>query len=110
MNSAKALHLILVTAPDAGAGRKLAGAILEARLAACVNIIPGLESHYWWQGKLDRSDEVLLLIKTTKAKLKALQKFVLKKHPYDTPEFVAIPASLVAEKYMAWVRESVKGA
>jgi periplasmic divalent cation tolerance protein len=104
------LHVVLVTAPDADVGRKLARAILQARLAACVNIIPGLESHYWWQGKLDTSAEVLLLIKTTKAKLKALQKLVLANHPYDTPEFVAFPASMVADKYMAWVRDSVRGA
>jgi periplasmic divalent cation tolerance protein len=104
------LELVLVTAPDAEVGRKLASAILEARLAACVNLVPGIESHYWWQGKIDQSAEVLLIIKTTKARLKALQKLVLKKHPYDTPEFVAIPATMVAEKYLAWVRESVKPA
>jgi periplasmic divalent cation tolerance protein len=104
------LHIVLVTAPDLDVARQLASAILKARAAACVNIIPGLESHYWWQGKLDRSSEVLLLIKTSKAKLKALQKLVLEKHPYDTPEFVAFPASMVAEKYLAWVHESVKSA
>jgi periplasmic divalent cation tolerance protein len=102
------LCVVLVTAPDADLARKLAGAILDARLAACVNIVPGLESHYWWEGKIDRSAELLLLIKTTKAKLKALQKLILEKHPYDTPEFVAIPASAVAEKYLAWVCDSVK--
>ncbi len=104
------LQLVFVTAPDADVGRKLAHGILQSRLAACVNIIPGLESHYWWQGKLDQSGEVLLLIKTTKAKLKRLQKLVLEQHPYDTPEFVAFLASTVEEKYMAWVRESVKDA
>ena len=104
------LCVVLVTAPDAEVGRKLAAAILEARAAACVNIVTGLESHYWWQGKIDRSAEVLLLIKTTKAKLKALQKLVLERHPYDTPEFVVIPASAVAQKYLAWVRDSVKPA
>ena len=104
------LQLILVTAPDADVGRKLAHTILEAHLAACVNIIPGVESHYWWQGKLDQSAEVLLLIKTTKGKLKALQKLVLEEHPYDTPEFVAFPATMVAKKYMAWLRDSVKDA
>ena len=99
-----------MTAPDAAVARQLAGAILEARVAACVNIIPGLESHYWWDGKLDQSSEVLLLIKTTKRQLKALQNLVLENHPYDTPEFVAFPASTVAEKYLAWIRESVKPA
>jgi len=104
------LHIILVTAPDAEVGRNLAKAILKARLAACVNIVPGIESHYWWEGKIDQSAEVLLLIKTTKGRLKALQKLVIEKHPYDTPEFVAIPATMVAEKYLLWVRESVKPA
>ena len=104
------LFVVLVTAPDANVARELAGAVLKARLAACVNIVSGLESHYWWEGKIDQSAEVLLLIKTTKPKLKALQKLVLEKHPYDTPEFVAIPASMVSEKYMAWVRDSVKPA
>ena len=104
------LHIVLVTAPDADAGRKLAGAILEARAAACVNIVPGLESHYWWQGKIDQSSEVLLLIKTTKPKLKALEKVIRENNPYETPEFVAIPASLVAKKYLAWVCDSVQPA
>ena len=106
----KTLHLIFVTAPDAEVARTLARAILEARLAACVNIIPSLESHYWWQGKLDQSAEVLMVIKTTKAKLKALENLVMEGHPYDTPEFVAFPASSVSKKYMAWVRASVKDA
>jgi len=105
-----ALHIVLVTAPDADVGRKLAAAILNVRAAACVNIVPGLESHYWWEGKIDQSSEVLLLIKTTKAKLKALEKVVRKNHPYDTPEFIAIPANLVSKKYLAWVCDSVKPA
>ena len=102
------LHLVLVTAPNAEVGRELAGEILKGRLAACVNIIPALESHYWWEGKLDKSPEVLLLIKTTKKHLKALEKLVSHKHPYDTPEFVAFQAAMVGSKYMAWVRDSVK--
>ena len=102
------LHVVLVTAPDSGVARALAGEILQARLAACVNIVSGVESHYWWEGKLDKANEVLLLIKTTKEKLEALQELVLAKHPYDTPEFVAFPATEVAKKYLAWVHDSVK--
>jgi periplasmic divalent cation tolerance protein len=104
------LHLVLVTAPDVEVGRKLAAAVLNARVAACVNIVRGLESHYWWQGKIDQSSEVLLLIKTTTAKLKALEKVVRENHPYDTPEFVAIPASLVAKNYLAWVCDTLRRA
>lgn len=106
----RSLHLVLVTAPDAGVGRKLARVILRTRLAACVNIIPRIESHYWWQGKIDRSSEVLLFIKTTRAKLKALERVIQENHPYDTPEFVAMPATLAAKKYLDWVCESVKPA
>lgn len=102
------LHLVLVTAPDADTGRNLARAILESRVAACVNIIPQIESHFRWQGKLEQSAEVLMIIKTTKAQLNNLQKLVLKHHPYDTPEFVAFPASMVAKKYLAWVHDGVK--
>jgi periplasmic divalent cation tolerance protein len=104
------LHIVLVTGPTLEKARELAGAILQSRAAACVNIIPGLESHYWWDGELKQDPEVLLLIKTTEAKLKELQKVVLENHPYDTPEFVAFPASVVADKYMTWVRDSVKSA
>jgi periplasmic divalent cation tolerance protein len=104
------LHIVLVTAPDADVGRKLAAAILNVRAGACVSIVPGLESHYWWEGKIDHSSEVLLLIKTTKAKLKALEKVVRENHPYDTPEFVAIAANIVSKKYLEWVCDSVKRA
>ena len=111
MTPSKSLYLIFVTAPDAETARTLTTAILEARLGACVNIIcQKIESHYRWKGKIERSPEVLMLIKTTKAKLKPLEKIILQKHPYDTPEFVAFPASVVAKKYLTWVHESVKSA
>ena len=104
------LYLIFVTAPDADTARKLARAVLEARLAACVNIVPAIESHYWWEGKIDQSAEVLMVIKTTKPKLKPLEELILQNHPYDTAEFVAFPASVVTQKYLTWVQESVKPA
>ncbi len=63
------LRMAFVTAPDADTARRLGKLVLEARLAACVNLIPAIESHYWWQGKLDSSSEILMLIKTTEAKI-----------------------------------------
>lgn len=99
---------MLVTAPDAKVARKLARACLESRTAACVNIIPGLESHYWWRGKIERGKELLLLIKTTTARLGALEKCVLENHPYDTPEFVVLPITLGNRKYLDWILGSVK--
>jgi periplasmic divalent cation tolerance protein len=99
---------VLVTAPDVKVARKLAAVCLEARLAACVNIVPRVESHYWWQGKLERGNELLLVIKTTTARLSALEKCVLANHPYDTPEFVVLPIAAGNRRYLEWISGSVK--
>jgi periplasmic divalent cation tolerance protein len=100
--------LVLVTVPDLKTARVLAKAILESRAAACVNIIPRLESHYWWQGKIERGNELLLLIKTTAPQVRALEKCVLANHPYDTPEFVVLPITSGNKRYLDWISESVK--
>ena len=100
--------MVLVTAPNLPVARRLAQAALQARLAACVNLLPGLESHYWWQGKLDRAREVLLLLKTTAARLHALERLILAKHPYDTPEFVVLSLDHVNRKYLNWLSASVQ--
>ena len=100
--------VVLVTAPDVKTGRRLARAALEARLIACANLVPRIESHYWWQGKMEAGTEVLLVVKTTSARLAALEKLILARHPYDTPEFIVLPVSRGNARYLAWVRESVK--
>ncbi len=100
--------LALVTAPDLKTARKIASAVLKSKLAACANLIPKIESHYWWQGKLEKSAEVLLLFKTTPAKLSALEKCVLSNHPYDTPEFVVLPIAAGNKRYLAWLEASVR--
>jgi periplasmic divalent cation tolerance protein len=100
--------VVLVTAPNVKVARKLAMACVESRAAACVNIIPRLESHYWWQGKVERGNELLLLIKTTTARLGVLEKCVLANHPYDTPEFVVLPISSGNRRYLDWISGSVK--
>lgn len=99
--------MVLVTAPLLPVARKLTGKILDARLAACVNLLPAIESHYWWKGKLERSGEVLMLIKTTNAQLKALRRLVKKHHPYETPEFIALPIESGSKKYLKWLEASV---
>ena len=99
--------VVLVTAPDLKTGRKLAGAALAARLVACVNLIPRIESHYWWQGKIERGAEVLLVMKTITARLAPLEKLIVAKHPYDTPEFLVLPVSRGDERYLAWLRDSI---
>ena len=99
-------RVVLVTAPKITVARKLAKLVLEERLAACVNIVPGVESHYWWEGKVCRDAEVLLVMKTAKAKLKALEERVLAAHPYDTPEFVVLPIESGSKRYLDWISSS----
>jgi periplasmic divalent cation tolerance protein len=95
--------VVLVTAPDLKTARALAKAALQARLIACANLIPKIESHYWWQGKIESSAEVLLILKTQKSKLAALERLILAKHPYDTPEFLVLPLSAGNKKYLDWL-------
>jgi len=107
MKRAGDYRVVFVTAPDLKTGRRLAQAVLQGRLAACVNLIPKVESHYWWLGKLERGWEVLLVLKTTKARLPALERCILAHHPYDTPEFLALPLHVGTGKYLDWITASV---
>jgi periplasmic divalent cation tolerance protein len=104
---ATAFRLVLVTAPDLKVARALAKAALSAKLVACANFVPRIESHYWWQGKLESSAEVLIIFKTTRAKVAALEKLIVAKHPYDTPEFIALPLAEGNAKYLKWLAGSV---
>lgn len=100
-----AYKIVLVTAPDLKTARRLAKAALAERLIACANLVPKLESHYRWQGKLEQSAEVLMVMKTTAVRLAALEKLVVAKHPYDTPEFVVLNLAGGTKKYLAWLAE-----
>ena len=108
MSSRKRYTIVVVTAPDLKVARILSETALKSRLVACVNLIPKIESHYWWQGKLESSAEVLIIFKTTKAKLKALEKLIVEKHPYDTPEFIVLPITAGNKRYLEWMSESVE--
>jgi periplasmic divalent cation tolerance protein len=99
--------VVLVTAPDMKTARKLVRAALAARLVACANLIPRIESHYWWQGKIESGAEVLLVLKTTTGRLAALEKLIVAKHPYNTPEFLVLPISRGNQRYLDWVGQSV---
>jgi periplasmic divalent cation tolerance protein len=101
--------LVLVTAPDLKTARVLGRKALKARLVACVNLIPRIESHYWWQEKLTKSQEVLLLLKTRVQFLTQLEALVLVEHPYDTPEFVVFMLDDGNSRYLAWIDENVRG-
>jgi periplasmic divalent cation tolerance protein len=108
MKSTPKFALVLITAPDLKVARQLAQAALRARLIACANLIPKLESHYWWRGKIETSAEVLLLMKTSRPHLASLEKLILAKHPYETPEFVVMPITAGNQRYLQWLADSLK--
>src|ERR1700689_4561653 len=103
MKPAAKFAVVLVTAPDLKTARALAKAALQARLIACANLVPKIESHYWWQEKIESGAEVLMILKAQKSKLAALEKLILARHPYDTPEFLVLPVSAGSEKYLEWL-------
>jgi periplasmic divalent cation tolerance protein len=99
-------RLVFVTASSIEEARVLAGVILEKKLAACVNILPGVESHYWWQGKLEATPEVMLIIKSSAEQFDALAALVKEKHSYECPEIVAVAPGEIAPAYRKWWEES----
>ena len=103
MKNAAQFSMVFVTAPNIKAARALAKVALESRLIACANLIPKLESHYWWRGKLESSPEVLLILKTRSSHLKRLERLILAHHPYDTPEFIALPLKSGTNRYLEWL-------
>lgn len=102
-------RMVLVTAPDMRVARKLARAALAARLVACVNLMPRIESHYRWQEKLEKGAEVLMVMKTTARRLFELEKLVQSSHPYDTPEFVVLNLAGGSKRYLTWLAECCAG-
>jgi periplasmic divalent cation tolerance protein len=101
--------IALCTCPNEDTGTKIAEALVDGKIAACVNIVPGLKSVYRWQGKICRDAEVLLIIKTEAGKYTELESAVRKLHPYEVPEIVAIPIVQGYEKYLEWIGENIKG-
>ncbi len=102
--------VVLVTAPDIKVAKALAGAALEARLAACANVVPKVESFFWWEDKLQKADEAQVIFKTTTARLAELEKLINEKHPYDTPEFLVMPTLGGSEEYLDWIDASTRPA
>jgi periplasmic divalent cation tolerance protein len=96
--------VVLITAPDRESGVKMARRLLERRLAACVNIAP-VSSMYWWEGKIEESSEVLLVVKTTSERLGDLIREVRAIHPYKVPEIIALPITAGLADYLDWVRK-----
>lgn len=99
--------LVLSTWPEEAAVEKIAEGVVEAGLAACVNCIPQVHSIFRWQGKTEQAREQLLLLKTTAGRLPELQAYLEKRHPYTTPEIIAVAVTDGLADYLDWVRESV---
>ena len=108
-SAAVSVLVCFCTCPDRTVADGLAEALVAERLAACVNVVPGLHSVYRWQGAIERSDETLLLIKTTRAGLPALSARIVALHPYELPEVVAVEVAGGLSAYLDWVAEQVAG-
>lgn len=98
------MHVVLITAPDAETGARLARALVGEGLAACVNVVSGVRSIYRWDGEVRDDEEVLLVAKTGRERCAALAARVRDLHPYDLPEVVELPAVGGSEAYLDWVR------
>ncbi len=98
--------VVLVTVPQEEA-KTLAKILLEKRLSACVNIIKGLESFFWWQGKIDTEKESLLIIKTTNSAFGALKKAIVENHSYEVPEIIAFCVDKLNQEYQQWLEKEV---
>ncbi len=95
--------LVMSNLPDRASARSLARALVDARLAACVNVLPGVESVYRWQGAVEQAEEVTLLVKTTRRQYAQLQQAIIAAHPYDLPEVIALPIADGHPAYLHWV-------
>jgi periplasmic divalent cation tolerance protein len=102
------LLLVYVTTPGPDLARQIARRAVEEGLAACGNILPGMQSVYRWQGRVEAADETVLLMKTTAAAYPALESLVRKMHSYDVPCIVALPLSQADAAFGAWIKEQIK--
>ena len=102
-----AVVVVLTTAPDLAVAESLATHVVEERLGACVNVLPGVTSIYRWEDGLQRDTELLLLIKTTAGSVRALRDRIVDLHPYDVPEVLALPIAEGHGPYVDWICDSV---
>ena len=104
------MHIVvLVTAKDAKEARKIANGLLQDKLVACANIVAGVRSIFWWQGKIDSSKEALLVLKTKKTLFKKVAAKVKVLHSYQVPEIIALPIAAGSSDYLKWINTSVRG-
>ena len=99
--------VVLVTAKDIEEAQKIAKGLLQAKLIACANIVPQVQSLFWWQGKIDQANEVLLILKTQTKRIDEIITKVKSLHSYDVPEIIALPITAGQKDYLKWIDESV---
>lgn len=102
-------RVMFVTAPDLEVARLLAKGAVQNRLAACAKIFSGVESHYWWEDRLDCAEEYQLLFKTQLQQVPPLQKWIIEHHPYEVPECVTVPIDTGHPAYLEWIRSETEG-
>ncbi len=102
--------LATTTAPDWGSAERIARALVERRLAACVQALGGLHSIYAWKGQVEEADEVLLLVKTSERLFPGIREVLRELHPYEVPELVAVPIAAGSPDYLTWMGEAFIGA
>jgi periplasmic divalent cation tolerance protein len=100
--------IVLTTCPAVEAAEALAEQVVEARLAACVQVLPRMTSIYWWEGEVQRESEYLLLIKTLPEKWDELREFISSNHSYDVPEIISFASEHVSELYDRWLAQELK--
>lgn len=98
------IRVVLVSIPRDEAN-KLAKSLVENHLAACINVVPKIESYFWWDNKLEHDEEALLIIKTTQQRFDELRAWVVENHPYDLPEVISLPLSDGLSDYIEWVKK-----
>jgi len=101
------IRVVFVSIPRDEAN-KLARGLVEKRLAACVNVVPKIESYFWWDNKLEHDEEALLIIKTTQQRFDELRAWVVENHPYDLPEIISLPLSDGLSDYIEWVKKETE--
>jgi periplasmic divalent cation tolerance protein len=102
--------LVYTTWPSVVEAERAGRMLVEKRLAACVNILPGMISHYWWQGALERAEEAVAIFKTRELLTEPLRQALKAVHPYETPCFVTVPAAAIDPDYQRWIAEETKAA
>jgi len=103
------VRTILLTAPDVDVAERVGRALVEERLAACANIVPGVVSLFRWEGEVQREAEVLVIVKTTDERVEDVRARVVELHPYQVPEVLVLPVVAGHAPYLDWVREEVTG-